>query len=168
MTGERVNFSPPGCYLTPEFVKFTEDWLSHESPDFPVEGVRDRFLDVFIPSVPPPSESVSQLLDTLVGTKEQVSSFNWLADQAFVRELDNDLEHARQRLGSEDSIGCAQAVKSFQTKVDLVYADSLNPDPRMLTVEGWKFLHYNAQYVLDRLPQTRRNGGAGFRRRDKE
>jgi hypothetical protein len=158
VTGERVNFSPKGCYLTPEFVKFTKDWLTHESSDFPVTRVRETFLDVFIPFVPPPSESVSQLLDSLVEMKHQISTFDWLADQAFVAELDADLMHARQSLQSGDSIGCARAVKFFQNKVDVVHGDWLHPDPRMVTEEGWKFLHYNAQYVLDRLPQLSKPG----------
>jgi hypothetical protein len=158
VTGVRVNFSPEGCYLTPEFVKFTKDWLTHESSDFPVGEVRETFLDVFIPSVPPPSESVSQLLDSLVEMKHQMSTFDWLADQAFVAELDADLMHARQSLQSGDSIGCARAVKFFQNKVDVVHGDWLHPDPRMVTEEGWKFLHYNAQYVLDRLPQLSKPG----------
>jgi hypothetical protein len=43
-------------------------------------------------------------------------------------------------------------VKAFQDLVDNVYKDSLNTDARFVTIEGWKFLYWNAQYILDRLP----------------
>ncbi len=36
--------------------------------------------------------------------------------------------------------------------MDYVFKDSLNTDPRFVTLEGWKFLYWNAQYILDRLP----------------
>ncbi len=36
--------------------------------------------------------------------------------------------------------------------MDNVFKDSLNTDPRFVTIEGWKFLYWNAQYILDRLP----------------
>jgi IPT/TIG domain. len=44
-------------------------------------------------------------------------------------------------------------VKAFQDLVDNVYKDSLNTDPRFVTIEGWKFLYWNAKYILDRLPE---------------
>ena len=52
-----------------------------------------------------------------------------------------------------DSLACAVKVKSFQDLVDFVYKDSLNTDARFVTLEGWNFLYWNAQYILDRLPE---------------
>ena len=103
---------------------------------------------------PEPSEATVSpiMLDSLLSTTHQCASLGWLDDRAFVTELDAYLQHARQALGTGNSVGCARSVKTFQGKVDLVYRDSSNPGARKVTVEAWKFLHYNAQYILDRLP----------------
>jgi len=110
-------------------------------------------LRTFKPPVPSFSISALVLLDTLASCKHQMLALNWLADANFVTELDANLESAHSYLSSGDSINCARQVRAFKEKVDAVYKDSLNPDPRKVTVEGWKFLYYNAQYILDRLPQ---------------
>ena len=151
VTGDTVRFTPDACYLTPGFVKFTKDWLQHDTPSL-VRWVKQSFLDVFIPLPAPPGSPIQQMLDSLVTVKHQVADFGWLADADFVSLLDNDLKAARRSLKTNDSLACARAIKSFQRKIDIVYQDSLHPDPRRVTIEGWKFLHYNAQYILDRLP----------------
>ena len=152
VSGDTVRFTPGACYLTAGFVKFTNDWLQHEISVTVRVEVKHSFLRVFKPLPPSITEPVLQVLDSLVGVKAQVAAFGWLADQAFVSELNTDLERAHQSMSLHDSITCARSVRSFQSKIDFVYKDSLNPDPRMVTAEGWKFLYYNAQYILDRLP----------------
>jgi hypothetical protein len=67
-------------------------------------------------------------------------------------DLEISLQRAHEMLDSGDSVDCARAIKAFQHNIDFVFIDSLNPDPRKVTIEGWKFLYYNAQYILDRLP----------------
>ena len=79
-------------------------------------------------------------------------NYNWLGDLAFSNSLKTKLNQAKTYLLAGDSLSCAVQVKAFQDDVDLVYKDSLNTDPRFVTIEGWKFLHWNAQYILDRLP----------------
>jgi hypothetical protein len=53
---------------------------------------------------------------------------------------------------SGDSNNCARQIKLFQQKVDEEYRDSLGGDNKTVTIEGWKFLYYNAKYILERLP----------------
>jgi hypothetical protein len=87
----------------------------------------------------------SSLYDTLL-------LYNWLADNTFASELKAKLNTAKTNLQAEDSLACRVQVKAFQDLVDNVYKDSLNTDARFVTIEGWKFLYWNAQYILDRLP----------------
>lgn len=151
VTGDTVRFTPNACYLTPGFVKFTKDWLQHETAWVVRREAKQSFLDVFIPLPAPSSSPIQQMLDSLVAVKHQAADFGWLADADFVSLLDNDLKVARRSLKTNDSLACARAIKSFQRKIDIVYQDSLNPGPCKVTMEGWKFLYYNAQYILDRL-----------------
>ena len=151
VTGDTVRFTPNACYLTPGFVKFTKDWLQHDTPSL-VRWVKQSFLDVFIPLPALPGTPIQQMLDSLVAVKHQVADFGWLADADFVSLLDNDLKVARRSLKANDSLACALAMKSFQRKIDIAYHGSPTSDLRKVTIEGWKFLHYNAQYILDRLP----------------
>ncbi|MCO6448893.1 MAG: hypothetical protein J5I67_14765, partial [Ignavibacterium album] len=87
-----------------------------------------------------------QLLDTIF-------NYNWLGDLNFSNELKNILTTAKTNLQNGDSLACRVQVKAFQDLVDNVYKDSLNTDQRFVTIEGWKFLYWNAQYILDRLPK---------------
>ena len=83
--------------------------------------------------------------------------YNWLGNTDFASELQSLLQSAKTNLQNGDSLACREEVKSFQDSVNYVYADSLNPDPRFVTLEGWKFLYWNAQYILDRLPEPPAN-----------
>ncbi len=101
----------------------------------------------------------SGLVDTLIAMKHRASDRGWLADDKFVNELDNGLANAQKHLARGDSANCAREVKTFQDKVNKQYQTTLDNekknkrrDKRFVTVEGWKFLFYNAQYILDRLP----------------
>lgn len=101
--------------------------------------------------------SLSQYIDTVKTFINDLQSYQWLGDITFSDELKNILTAAKTDLQSGDSLACAVEVKAFQSLVDNVYKDSLNPDPRFVTLEGWKFLYWNAQYILDRLPQLPMN-----------
>ena len=93
---------------------------------------------------------IINLCDTLIG-------YTWLGDLTFSNELKNILITAKTNLQNGDSLACRVQVKTFQDLVDNVYKDSLNTDPRFVTIEGWKFLYWNAQYILDRLPEPQAN-----------
>jgi len=120
------------------------------------EGVQRRLigyeLEEFKPPIPADSILISIIIDTLSATVEQVKLYNWLGDQSFVASLDSNLNSAKNYLVAGDSINCARQIKLFQQKADEEYRDSLDGDNKTVTIEGWKFLYYNAKYILDRLP----------------
>jgi hypothetical protein len=138
-------------YLLPFYVKFTKDRLSIESSQI-VSWYLRNFLKDFIPLKPADSLSTLNMIDTLIDIKNQVAGYNWVGNAAFVTELSNHLTSARSYLVGGDSLNCTHQVFTFQQKVDEEYRDSLDGDARYVNREGWKFLYYNAKYILDRMP----------------
>lgn len=108
--------------------------------------------------MPSPNETAKSLLDTLISLKQYTFTFGWIGDNSFINELDSDLSSARKLLISGDSIHCARQIRSFQQTIDREYKDSTNATPAIVTAEGWKFLYYSAQHILDRLPQIPTSG----------
>ena len=125
-----------GSALTLFYQDYYSIWLTESYEPFPPYSLNtiSEFLDY-----------ANSLCDTLV-------NYTWLGDLTFSNDLKNILTTAKSNLQAGDSVACAVHVKIFQDLVDNVYADSLNADPRFVTLEGWKFLYWNAQYILDRLP----------------
>ena len=93
------------------------------------------------------------IIDTIISVTDQTFKQNWLSDLKFKNDLQSIMQSAKIKLLAGDSLACRVQVKEFQDLVDNVYKDSLNTDPRFVTIEGWKFLYWNAQYILDRLPE---------------
>ena len=93
------------------------------------------------------------IIDTIISVTDQTFKQNWLSDLKFKNDLQSIMQSAKINLLAGDSLACRVQVKEFQDLVDNVYKDSLNTDPRFVTIEGWKFLYWNAQYILDRLPE---------------
>jgi hypothetical protein len=118
-------------------------------------------LKRFVPPKPSGSSTTGGLLDTLIILVGNVQSQNWLGNTAFITELNTYLTNAKSNLNAGNQIGSARQIKTFQQAVDQEYRDSLDNDGKFVTKEGWKFLYYNAQYILDRLPQI--PPGAGSR-----
>ena len=114
-------------------------------------------LQGFKPPSPDFSFSNIDLLEDLIELIDSVYSYNWLGNLTFSNELKSILNTAKTNLQNGDSLACRVNVKEFQDLVDNVYKDSLNTDPRFVTIEGWKFLYWNAQYILDRLPEPQTN-----------
>jgi hypothetical protein len=106
----------------------------------------------FKPQGPDSSLSNIDLLENLIDLTDTVNIYTWLGDLSFSNELKSILVTGKTNLQAGDSLACAVQVNAFQHEVDFVYKDSLNADPRFVTLEGWKFLYWNAQYILDRLP----------------
>jgi WD40 repeat protein len=105
------------------------------------------------------------LLDTLVSLKHQAKSKSWLADKNFVDELDNHLDNAQKHLAKDDSVNARKEIEKFQEKVDKEYQKTADDhkkgkarDKRFVTEDGWKLLYFNAQYIIDRLPEKSRGG----------
>jgi hypothetical protein len=113
-----------------------------------VSNTIERYRCPFLPD----SEAIMVSIDSITSAKHQTHDLSWLTNQSFVNELDSNLTSARNYIVAGDSNNCARQIKIFQQKVDEEYRDSLDGDNRTVTIEGWKFLYYNAQYILDRLP----------------
>jgi hypothetical protein len=138
-------------YLEPKFVNFSKG-LNVTDPNSMTYKMKEFFLLAFVPVPPDSAKPTLDLLDNLNNYVDSVSIYYWLGDQQFKDELQSIIQSAKSELQAGDSVACAVQVKSFQDLVDNVYKDSLNTDPRFVTIEGWKFLYWNAQYILDRLP----------------
>lgn len=136
-------------FLEPSYIKFLKDFMNQQPPQDAKWNI-GWFLHDFIPL--PETTTVLIMLDTLINTKDQVTSYGWVGDNNFVNELNSHLTDAKNFLLSGDSLKCACQIFTFQKKVNEEYRDSLDGDNKFVTIEGWKFLYYNAQYILDRLP----------------
>jgi hypothetical protein len=101
---------------------------------------------------------IKEQMDSVRNSLSQLQIYNWLGNNNFIAELNGYLASAKNKLAINDSINCARQIKSFQQAIDREYRDSANSTPAFVTIEGWKFLYYNAQYILDHLPQTPPDG----------
>jgi hypothetical protein len=148
----------PKVYLQPYWINFLKSWYQTESS----ANIKDDII-WFIYDFKPLSintDSSITIIDQIEYLKLQVDSvlnYTWLGDITFSNELKNILTTAKTNLQAGDSLVCRVQVKAFQDLVDNVYKDSLNADPRFVTIEGWKFLYWNAHYILDRLPEPPAN-----------
>ncbi len=138
-------------YLEPKFINFINN-LSIADTNSATYQVRKYFLLTYTPIKPDSMTPSNDLLINLYNYVDSVVTYNWLGDLTFSNELKSILNTAKTNLQNGDSLACRVNVKEFQDLVDNVYKDSLNTDPRFVTIEGWKFLYWNAQYILDRLP----------------
>ena len=129
-------------------------------PTEQVESARELMsylIQFFIPPELDSSLTTNDKLNKLIELVDTVYTYTWLGDLNFSNELKNILTTAKTDIQNGDSLACSVQVKSFHDLVDNVYKDSLNSDPRFVTIEGWKFLYWNAQYILDRLPEPPAN-----------
>jgi hypothetical protein len=110
-------------------------------------------LETYWPPTPNKHDSatVSQMVDSLVSFIPQCASLGWLGDANFIKELDNHLANAKKHLEKSDTLKCAREVEKFQAKISKEYKEANANNKRFVTIEGWKFLYYNAQYIIDRL-----------------
>jgi len=138
--------------------KYVSDYLPGE-PDTTTRLLVNLALQSFLPPIPKSDISTQTLIDSLIQIEDEVQAYSWLGDQNLVIELDSNLTNAKNYLLSGDSSNCYRQIKIFQHKLDEEYRDSLDGDTKRVTIEGWKFLYYNAQYILARLsvppPQNR-------------
>ena len=136
----------------PRDYKAVKEWISIEQ-DETAKVLLNMSLEELQPHPPKTLISVLEFLDYTNSLCDTLLIYNWLSDQQFKDELQSILNTAKTNLQNGDSLACREDVKSFQDSVNFVYADSLNTEPRFVTIEGWKFLYWNAQYILDRLPE---------------
>lgn len=141
---------------TVENFQFVKDYLTIEN-DLIIKSLIESEIEEFQPTVPDSNQSNIELLDSLFSILDKCLTLSWLGDIQFKDELQAILQSAKTNLQNGDSLACRVQVQAFQDLVDYVYKDSLNADPRFVTIEGWKFLYWNAQYILDRLPEPQTN-----------
>ncbi|MBI3195610.1 MAG: hypothetical protein HYZ34_14255 [Ignavibacteriae bacterium] len=130
---------------------FVLNYLSHETENLAVKII-NRSLIGFRPPQPDSGTTIAAMIDSLVSLKHQVAAYGWLGSQNFIDELDNDLDSAKIYIQQGDSLSCRRLIKIFQQKVDEEYNDSLDGDTREVKMGGWQFLYWNAEYILNRLP----------------
>ncbi len=143
-------------YLSPFWIKFIQDWDQLETEKMIKSSIK-RYIEEFQPALFDSSISLMRQFDSIIEIIDTTGKYSWLGDLTFSNELKNILTTAKTNLQNGDSLACRVQVKEFQDLVDNVYKDSLNTDPRFVTIEGWKFLYWNAQYILDRLPEPQTN-----------
>ncbi|HMN18855.1 MAG TPA: hypothetical protein PKD03_14670 [Ignavibacteriaceae bacterium] len=143
-------------FATPSDYEFIKNYYQNENNDT-IKSLIQYEINSFIPAPIDTAYFVIDLLNNLTNYIDSVYSYNWLGDLTFSNELKNILTIAKTNLQNGDSLACRVQVKAFQDLVDNVCKDSLNTDPRFVTIEGWKFLYWNAQYILDRLPEPPAN-----------
>ena len=131
--------------------KFVSDYVEQEI-DSLTKRLAINSLTAFTPPLPDSLTSTESMINNLFDLSDTLYIYTWLADLQFKNELQSIIQSAKSNLQVGDSVACAVKFKEFQDIVDYVYKDSLNADPRFVTIEGWKFLYWNAQYILDRLP----------------
>ena len=136
-------------YGSPAIFKFVKD--------FQITDTTNLFLSMAVGTfrpIKPANSTVSTftILDTLTSYTNQCYGYEWLKDEAYKAELLNKITNAKTKLNTGDSLGCRTEVASFQNSVNQVYQDSAGSYPKYISREGYKFLYYYAQYILDRLP----------------
>ena len=99
------------------------------------------------------SFEIIENIDSLISYTEQAYSFGWIGDQNYVINLISGLEIAKSNILYSDSLLSRDRIKEYQESINLVFIDSLNIGPQFVLREGWNILYWNAQYILDRLPQ---------------
>jgi hypothetical protein len=139
-----------------------------------------RAVQNFKPPIPPLTTPIIVLLDTLISTKHQVAALGWLRDEkedekdeedeekedGIVKKLDKRLDKARAVLVKRDSSKTRQEIEKFIKKVEKLRKESIGaeqkgkPEKIVLTEEGYRFLYYNAKYILDRLPDRKPKKGS--------
>ncbi len=143
-------------FATPSNYAAVKNYLEVEQNQIARSNI-EVALDFFVPKPPDNLNSVVEELNNTSSLCDTLLEYNWLGEVTFSNELKNILTTAKSNLQNGDSLACRVQVKTFQDLVDNVYKDSLNSDPRFVTIEGWKFLYWNAQYILDRLPEPQTN-----------
>jgi hypothetical protein len=149
----RVDYADTLLYRfgSPSDYAFVEEYCS-QAPEPREKRHINRSLDDFRPQVIPASMSSSQALQYINGLVQDVSSRGWVGNQVLIDELGRHVSSAQSKLNAGDQVGSAREIKRFQVTVDEEFRDSLDNDSKFVTKEGWKFLYYSAQYILDRLP----------------
>lgn len=139
-------------YLQPFFIKFVLDWLEQEPSSLVSKHVKTVFYDAYIPLPPPDTVTIDAMLGNLIGITAEASNYNWIGTfENFVTELDVHLDAAQVAISAQDWPWAISELSSFRDKVQGAYDDP--QETRFTTIDGYKFLYYNAQYIIDRIEE---------------
>ncbi len=134
------------------------------------------------PTAPPADLSALSWIDTLASYKHQCVTLGWLtngpahekeesddrADEGIVERLDRRLDKAKDALAKSDSVKAKLELELFAKEVDQLYHKNKEEGERRgvpsLTSEGYALLKYNAEYLIDRLPDRHGRGDEGEHR----
>lgn len=103
------------------------------------------------PYLPKSFIKTEEMIDSTISYLVQCKQYNWIGKKEFILKLKSKLSEARKSLISDDTTTCFNHIICFQNEINQTYKDSLNTDSRFVSVEGFMFLYWNAQYILDRL-----------------
>ncbi len=103
---------------------------------------------------PDSTTTIETMLDTLGSYTTQSYNYDWLKDESFKNELLNKIVEAKNKLNIGDSLNCKIEIEAFKSSVAQVFADSVGSYPKYISDAGYKFMYYQAEYILERLPET--------------
>jgi hypothetical protein len=142
----------------------------------------DFFNNSFIgttigPADPPSPFFPSDFLDTLISYKHQSVALGWLtshrdddcddderSEDGIIKNLDKRLEKAKKELIQRDSVKARRELEKFVKKVERIWKRSQDQDKKrgrdkdgdragsVMTSEAYALLKYNAEYLIERLP----------------
>lgn len=142
-------FSPD--FLCFEFVNFLNEYKVNES-SVSILNMIDRFLIDFYPKEPDSTLNLTMLAEELNKTIDSVYAYNWLGDSAYKNKLKKEVEGVKKDILQNDYPAVNENVQQFIDSVYFVFRDSTNSGTDFITREGWNFLYWKAQYILDKIP----------------
>jgi len=113
-------------------------------------------LFIFEPPKPDKQEPVTSMLDTLLSYNQQCKTYNWL-DEALATIVNDSVQIAKNYLLNSDSVKCANLISKLSKTLRFELKDSLNLTSRFINRDGYNYLYYYSQYILDRLPDVSKN-----------
>ncbi|MDE3058447.1 MAG: hypothetical protein KGJ59_10875 [Bacteroidota bacterium] len=100
------------------------------------------------PTAPPVNFSASTWIDTLISYKHQAVSLGWIDNQGIANSLDSKLDNAKSKLSAGDTTAAKNMLNAFVNEVEA-------QNGKQLTSEAYALLKFNAEYLIDRLPEKK-------------
>jgi hypothetical protein len=99
------------------------------------------------PTAPPAIFVATYFLDTLISYKHQALALKWIDNEGVANSLDQKLENAKDKLSKGDSAAARNILEAFVNEVEA-------QKDKHLTSEAYALLKFNAEYLIDRLPES--------------
>jgi hypothetical protein len=141
-------------YSRPIDLKVVKNYILLEA-DTIARKIFQYKINDFIPRRPNDTIGIKSIIDTLTADLTQAKAFSWITDENLFNQLDSILTISESSISVPDSINCSRAIRLFQQKADSAARNTTSIPSRTINSYAWKFLHYNAQYILDRLPKPK-------------